>query len=284
MLTDDSYYSALAAARIDATFRPHPEETNRDNAVVESLDKQPGFARARELYLCNLRNPAIVEWQTAAATVPAEQQTQLIHLARGWGWYELAIQTAIDKRLYNDYRLLYPHPFDDEMKAAVERTGLDRDLLYGLMRQESRYRPEAISPAGAVGLLQLHPDTAKRAARAAQLGKITDASLLEPKTNILIGALQLKSLQQRFDDQTPVMLAGYNAGPNAAARWLPAKPMDADIWIENIPYNETRTYVQRVLWQRIVFAWLRTGAAQDTKSLLVAVSAVDSRNIAEVTK
>jgi soluble lytic murein transglycosylase len=72
-------------------------------------------------------------------------------------------------------------------------------------------------------------------------------------------------LLDEFDDQIPVALAGYNAGPNAVIRWLPAEPLDSDIWIENIPYNETRGYVQRILWHSLMFTWLRTkGHAQET--------------------
>ena len=79
---------------------------------------------------------------------------------------------------------------------------------------------------------------------------------------------ELSTLLGKFQGQWPVALAAYNAGPGAATRWLPARPMDADVWIENIPYNETRTYVQRVLWHSVVFGWLESGKAQSTKTLL----------------
>ena len=75
----------------------------------------------------------------------------------------------------------------------------------------------------------------------------------------------------RFDGQLPLALAAYNAGPGAVQRWLPARAMDPDIWIENIPYNETRTYVLRILWHTIVFAWLRDPQARDTQDWLNAV-------------
>jgi soluble lytic murein transglycosylase len=87
-----------------------------------------------------------------------------------------------------------------------------------------------------------------------------------------LGAAQLRGLIDKFGGQTAVALAGYNAGPNAARRWLPAKAIDADIWVENIPYNETRAYVQRVLWHSIVFAWLRSGQPQRTESWLARIT------------
>lgn len=93
----------------------------------------------------------------------------------------------------------------------------------------------------------------------------------DPATNVTLGAGHLKLLLDRFGEQLPVALAGYNAGPNAAQRWLPAGPKDPDIWIENIPYNETRAYVQRILWHSVVFSWLPKGQAQDTRDWLVAI-------------
>jgi soluble lytic murein transglycosylase len=123
-----------------------------------------------------------------------------------------------------------------------------------------------MSSAGARGLLQLLPETARQTARAWKQPRPSADALFEPRVNVPLGAGQLRLLMDRFGGQTPVALAGYNAGPNAAARWLPTAAIESDIWIENIPYNETRSYVQRVLWHSLVFAWLRTGTAQRTDS------------------
>jgi soluble lytic murein transglycosylase len=84
----------------------------------------------------------------------------------------------------------------------------------------------------------------------------------------------LRELIDRFGGQTVAALAAYNAGPNAAARWIPSQPVEADVWIENIPYNETRTYVQRILWHNLVFNWLRTGEPQKPDTWLIDVGPV----------
>jgi soluble lytic murein transglycosylase len=81
-----------------------------------------------------------------------------------------------------------------------------------------------------------------------------DLDALDPATNIRLGAARLAGLLDRFDGHLVVALAAYNAGPAAADRWLPDAPVDGDIWLENVPYNETREYVRRVLWHTIVFA------------------------------
>jgi soluble lytic murein transglycosylase len=96
--------------------------------------------------------------------------------------------------------------------------------------------------------------------------------LLDPAINLRLGAAHLRSLVDHFDGQTVVALAAYNAGRLAAQRWLPEEPLAADIWVENIPYNETREYVQRVLWHSVVFGWLGAGAAPPHETWLEPVT------------
>ena len=177
-------------------------------------------------------------------------------LASRWGWHDQAITTAARQKLFNDYDLLYPRPFDADVRSASRRTGLPEELIYAIIRQESLFRADAASSAGAIGLMQLLPETARMTARRAGLPAPTRAQLTVPAVNIPLGSEFLASLVQRFDGETALAAAGYNAGPNAARRWLPAAPMDLDVWVENIPFNETRAYVQRVAWHALVFAWL----------------------------
>ena len=139
---------------------------------------------------------------------------------------------------------------------------LPPELIYSVMRQESLYRTDAISSAGARGLLQMVPDTARRTARAFKRPRPTPDDLFDPNVGVVLGSAHLRELVDRFGGQTIVALAAYNAGPNAAARWIPQQPVEADVWIENIPYNETRTYVQRIAWHNLVFNWRKSGEPQ----------------------
>jgi soluble lytic murein transglycosylase len=118
----------------------------------------------------------------------------------------------------------------------------------------------------------LMPETARRTARAWQQPSPGAADLLDPAFSIKLGAWHMRELVDQFEQQTAVALAGYNAGPAAAARWLPPEAIDADIWIENIPYNETRDYVQRVLWHSVVFGWLQTHSPQNVAAWLSKVA------------
>jgi soluble lytic murein transglycosylase len=264
LLAEDNYYSAMAAARLKRPIAPTPQPLPTDAALLDHIDSQPGFIRARELRLNGMLEPARVEWRAGAGSLAANLRPQLIHLAAGWGWYHQAVDTATGERVFNDYALLYPRPYDAEVKIAAKLSGLPAILIYGVIRQESLYEPNAASSADARGLMQLTLDTARRTARKWQLAAPTADTLFQPAVNVALGATHLKDLMERFGGQVPLALAGYNAGPGAVQRWLPAGEMDPDIWIENIPYNETRAYVQRILWHGVVFGWLEDGKAQRT--------------------
>ncbi|HKU13043.1 MAG TPA: transglycosylase SLT domain-containing protein [Steroidobacteraceae bacterium] len=275
-LTDDNYYSAAAAARLGQTIAPHPERIVVDAEKLKEIEQLPALLRARELFRCDLRDLANQEWSYGVDMLPQVARPQAVHLASRWGWYDQAIMTAALQRLFNDYRLLYPQPFDRQVRAAARLSKLPPELIYGVMRQESLYRPDAVSAAGARGLLQMLPATAGRTATAWKQRKPTPDALLDPDVSVVLGAAHLSELIDRFGGQTIIALAAYNAGPNAAARWIPQQPVEADVWIENIPYNETRSYVQRILWHTLVFTWLKSGEPQKTDEWLSRVGPLRS--------
>jgi soluble lytic murein transglycosylase len=271
ILAEDNYYSAMAAARLKRQIAPHPQPLPEDDALLSRLEAQPEFVRARELRLNGMLDPARAEWRFGQSAVAAAFRPQLIHLAARWGWYHPAVNLATNERVFNDYALLYPRPYDTEVMSAAQVSGLPASLIYSVIRQESLYERDAISSADARGLAQLTLDTARRTARKWMLPAPTATTLFEPAVNVVLGATHLKDLLDRFDGQLPLALAGYNAGPNAVQRWLPEGEMDPDIWLENIPYTETRAYVQRILWHSVVFGWLVNEKPQETRGWLNAV-------------
>jgi soluble lytic murein transglycosylase len=271
ILPEDNYYSAMAAAHLKRKVRPNAQRLPVDEAQLGRVGILPAFVRARELRLSGLTRDAAAEWRFGQDALQPGALPQAVHLAARWGWYDQAITTATAARVFNDYALLYPRPYDAPVKAAAKLSNLTPEIIYGVIRQESLYRNDAVSPANARGLMQLQIDTARRTARRFKQPVPTDATLTEPAVNIVLGASHLRELLDRFGGQLPLALAGYNAGPNAAQRWAPAAPTDADIWIENIPYNETRGYVQRILWHSVVFGWLRRNAAQNSRDWVTSV-------------
>lgn len=262
ILPSDNYYAASAAMRLGRQPEPHPQRLAVSADIVASLATQSGFVRSRELFLCGLRSAAAAEWTAATLALDPAQRAQAAHLAAAWQWHDMSVTTATREHVFYDYALLYPQPFDAQIQEAAKLTNVEAALLYGVIRQESLFRTDAVSAAGAVGLAQVLPETGRQIARAWQRPEPGAAELLDPAVNITLGAAHLRDLLNRYGQQTIVALAGYNAGERAVERWLPTEPMDADIWTENIPYNETREYVQRVLWHSVVFGWLSTGGGE----------------------
>jgi soluble lytic murein transglycosylase len=268
VMPTDNWYAVLSAARLGQRFRPTLQEIGFDDHAIDELAREPGFVRARELLLCDLMSEASAEWRLAYELLPPEQRVQAIGLADRWGWHHQSIAVAAQQALFNDYPLLYPRPYDKEVRSAVRLTDLPAELIYAVIRQESLYRADAGSSAGALGLMQLLPTTARRAARHWGLRAPTRAELLRPSVNVPVGAGELASLLARYDGQALLATAAYNAGPGAVRRWLPETSMDIDVWVENIPFNETRTYVQRVAWHALVFRWLDDGKSRDVDAWL----------------
>jgi soluble lytic murein transglycosylase len=269
--SDDNFYSVMSAARLQRTFEPHSTPLTEDTAQLDRMKSLPAFIRAHELLLCSLPSLAISEWNHGYSTLQPTAQRQAVRLAASWGWYDQAVAVASQQQIYNDYQLLYPRPYDREVKTGAQLAGVAPEIIYAVLRQESLYRSDAISSADALGLLQLRLSTARRVAKDVGYPLPSRTDLFDPSINVPLGAAELRKMIDRFDGQVMMALAAYNAGPAAAGRWLPPDVIDADIWIENIPYNETRAYVQRVLWHSIVFAWLAQNKPQSVTPWITTV-------------
>jgi soluble lytic murein transglycosylase len=272
---DDNYYSGLAAARLGVLVAPHPQPLERDSAAQARLQQIPALVRAHELLLCELRGQALAEWQFAFDDLTPAERQQAVPVAVEWGWYDLAVTVATSLHIFNDYSMLYPEPYEPSVTAAAHAAQLPVTLIYSVIRQESLYRADVVSSAGARGLMQLELSTAKPTAKALKLPTPHMADLFDPQLNSTLGAEHLHLLLDKANGQLPLALAAYNAGSAAANRWLPADSIAPDVWVENIPYNETRNYVQRILWHTVVYGWLRSdGRAQDTASWLTPIRAM----------
>jgi soluble lytic murein transglycosylase len=159
---------------------------------------------------------------------------------------------------------LYPRPFAAGVKPLESEHGLPTGLLHALMRQESAFDPAIVSPASAVGLMQLMPSTAKQAAGEMALDYDPDR-LTSPDFNLRVGAFYLNKLFKMFQSQVVLASAAYNAGPRAVSHWVIAgADNDVDLWVARIPYDETRTYVARVSQNLARYQWLSGGESAVT--------------------
>jgi soluble lytic murein transglycosylase len=174
---------------------------------------------------------------------------------------------------------LFPQPFATGVKELEDQYTLPRGLLHALMRQESAFDPVVVSPASAVGLMQLMPSTAKQAATELSLS-FEPSSLTAPDMNLRLGAFYITKLLKMFQGQLILAAAAYNAGPRAVSHWVEAgADNDIDLWVARIPYDETRTYVARVAQNLARYQWLAGGdAAVSPLSLSIPASAKAPRD------
>ena len=257
MLENDTY-GLLAAWRIGRGWKPIDEPQPTTPEQRAALEATPAFVRAREAWQTGFKSIASLEWAATLDTAPASAKTALVREAAAMGWYEQAIVTGTKLGLFRDLEALFPRPHAELVQKAAEDSGIPAAWIYSVMRKESAFKADAISSAGALGLLQMMPGTAAMTARAAGQPVPPAESLKDPAVNVPLGALHLREVLDKSEGRWQMALAAYNAGYRAVARWRPPSTMDADVWIENIPFNETRTYVQRILFHVGVYQWLET--------------------------
>lgn len=177
--------------------------------------------------------------------------------------------------------LFYPSPWKKEVSVAAERTGLSEKMIWSVMRQESKFRKNAVSRSGALGLMQLMPSTAKAEMIALNI-KSSNISL--PETNILIGASYFVRLSREFKGDLPRAIAAYNAGMMPVIRWNTLSARDWVEWIEEIPYSETREFVRAVLENQEMYNLISAEEEYLPLSLLISQRPMPVEKIAFINK
>lgn len=249
LLADErDFYGFIAADRLQRhyplSFAPLPVP---DAELQRLADSEP-IRAVQEFRVLNRPGEAQKEWMHAIKTLPPRDLTIAAKLAQHWGWDRLAILTLAKAENRDDLSLRFPLAYSEPVLQQAREQRLDPAMVYGLIRRESAFEPEAKSSAGALGLMQIMPGTGEQAARLLNEPWRSERILLEPAANVRYGSAYFRRLLDRFGRHAALAGAAYNAGPGRVDRWLPAvKPMPADIWIETIPFNETRQYVAAVL-------------------------------------
>ena len=270
---ENGYYSVLASERLGRAYAPKVTARPSDAAARQLIADSPGFVRAKEAWRIEQLSWARGEWNEATKNFDPVHLLEAARVASSWGWHLQAVATATRAEIFDDFDLLYPRPYAAELTGAAKRVQLPAEWVWGVLRQESLYDPRARSSANALGLLQLLPETARNVARRNGFDKPSEADLFDPTTNLLLGTAYLREQFDTFGGRFVLVLGAYNAGPNAVRRWLPPQPMETDVWIENVPFNETRTYIQRIAWHSTVFGWEASGKPQRMTPWLTPISA-----------
>ena len=251
------YYGFWAAHHIGIPGQLNANPIYDQRSAVTRLKNQPRFARSMELFAVGDELNGRREWFSGLKESAAHHQKIAAELALANGLVTLAIQTANHANARNALHLRFPTAYLAQLRRASLDTNLPVPTLIAMARQESALNRAASSSANARGLMQLLPSTARLVARRNHLRTPKTEDLFDPQTNINLGSRHLAWLVERYNGQLVPAIAAYNAGENRVDRWLRASDkLPLDVWIETIPFRETRNYVKNVLAFQHVYAQL----------------------------
>ena len=251
-----SFYGVLSAEALGQRTEPSSVPLDPDPDALKSFGARSAVQRAIKLAQLDMRADSQREWLTIVRGLPDDALLLAAEYARREGLYDRAINTAERTVARHDFGLRYLLPFRDQFVAAAREYAVDEALLFGIARQESRFAPDIVSSAGAVGLMQLMPPTAHWVAKQLRRSDYRPSQISDIGINTQFGAFYLKYCLARLDRTTALAAAAYNAGPARAQAWRNGAPLEGAVWVETIPFNETRDYVKKVLANAMVYAQL----------------------------
>ncbi|WP_409339362.1 murein transglycosylase [Providencia rustigianii] len=241
------FYPMVAAQQLKMDY---PVYVNKAVQPDESIHNMPQIQRVRELMYWEMDNLARSEWINLVSSMSANQQEQLARYAFNNKWADLSVQATITAKLWDHLEERFPLAWEKQFNTYTRDKSIQKSYAMAIARQESAWNPQAQSPVGATGLMQLMPATAKHTAKKQGISNYVNTSqLTNPVMNIELGTAYLDDVYQQFGNNRILASAAYNAGPSRVNRWLgnSAGRIDAIAFVESIPFSETRGYVKNVL-------------------------------------
>ncbi len=249
-----NYHSLLAADRLGLPYSLDGTPLTTTEAEIEKLRLLPAIRRAEELFNVGLKVDARREWHHVIKSFSKRELQVAAVLANRWNWHDRAIITLGKTDTLDDLKIRFPIVYEKQVRRHAKRNKIDTAWVFGIMRQESAYMSDARSHAGALGLMQLMPRTARYEARKLKLPLRNRHEILNVDKNIRLGTAHLKRVLDINKGNKVLATASYNAGAQRVKSWLPKTGgLDADIWIETMPFNETRNYVKKVMATMAIF-------------------------------
>jgi soluble lytic murein transglycosylase len=248
-----SYYGFLAADRLGTSYHLAHKPLMVDETRLNELASSPDLERARELFVLGRMIPARREWANAVKGLDRESLKAVAKLTHDWKWHARTIFTLARAEFWHDLEMRFPLEYRDYVDAKVHKHNLDIAWVFAVIRQESAFVRDAHSHAGAVGLMQLLPRTARSEARRLNRRRPANRELLEPSTNIELGTAHLRRVMDQLNQNEVLATAAYNAGLHRVRTWLPEEKVPADLWVETVPFSETRLYLKRVLSYKVIY-------------------------------
>jgi len=251
-----------------------PPTTPIQTLDIISLSNNEGLQRALQFYALNLRVEGNREWNWQVRQMSEQQMLAAAEFARQHDILDRMVSTSDRTKTIFDYNQRFPTPHQDIMAQATNSLGLDMAWVYGLIRQESRFIMNARSSAGANGLMQVMPGTARYVVKKLKWDSLDMTKMNDIATNILLGTNYLNIVLTNLNGSQVLASAGYNAGPNRARAWRAnlTKMVEGAVFAETIPFPETRDYVKNVLSNATYYAALFSGKPQSLKERLGVIS------------
>lgn len=255
LANERDFYGFLAAERSRRPYATNHQPVAVDARAAARVSNTDGIIRAREFFARGDYLDARREWYHAERLFSREELIAQAALARQMDWYFPAIRGISKAQHWDDLEIRFPLAYREPITRQANLRQLNSTWVYAITRQESGFMVDARSHAGALGLMQLMPATARETARRYSIPLAnTGHAVLEPERNIALGTAYLSQLYGQFQGNRVLASAAYNAGPGRVRQWtrdIPALP--SDIWIETIPFDETRNYVQSVLTYGVIY-------------------------------
>ncbi|MGY2461883.1 transglycosylase SLT domain-containing protein [Vreelandella sulfidaeris] len=265
---DRSFYGFAAAEKLGQPYQLNHERHHFDDASRQRIAQLPAVQRTEALLRIGEDGLANSEWLNAVQSGSPQQARALADYAAQQQWHARLVQTTIAGELWDSLDWRFPQAYHDSFQHWGRLTGVDPYLLMAITRRESAYNPNALSPAGARGLMQLMPGTASQVSRELGISDPGPYGVLDPELNIRLGSTYLRDKLKRYQGNRLAAAAAYNAGPGRVDQWLGDGVEAFDLFVESIPYRETRDYVQAVLSYRVIFESLANGGNSEGVSLL----------------
>ncbi len=250
-----SYYGFLAADQLGINYHLANIPLEVDRSLQHKMMAKGAITRAKELHTLRRLVEARREWAMVTKEMSQNELQAVAKLAESWGWHDRAIFSLARTGYWDDLDLRFPLKYRAHIEQQATTNKLDIAWIFAMVRQESAFIHDARSGAGALGLMQLMPRTARQVSQRLYGRSLRSLSslLLKPKLNIQLGTAYLRQVFDQLDQHPVLATAAYNAGPHRVKKWLPKKDVPADLWVETVPFKETRLYLQRVLSYTIIY-------------------------------
>jgi soluble lytic murein transglycosylase len=248
------FYGFMAADQVKAPYQLNNKPLALSPQTIQKVRNSAAIRRALEFHARGQVADGRREWYNVSRLFSRDEMVAQARLAYDMGWYFPAIRTISQAQYWDDLDLRFPMAHRNELVREAKNRDIHSSWVFAITRQESAFMADAKSGVGAMGLMQLMPATAKETAKRFGIPLSSPQLAYRPEVNIQLGAAYLSQIYGQFNGNRVLASAAYNAGPGRVRQWLRgADHLSYDVWIENIPFDETRQYVQNVLSYSVIY-------------------------------